>query len=365
MSDTYSQFSEVLPLGNIQRAEKIAWIRSVLECTEENLLEHVADPPEGFLAEELKKRFGVDVTSHIGDTADAWPCFDWEFDEEEATLALFSEEYFRIDHLTFFIQQYLQKFEPKAVFSLTWADHCSKLEPRCFGGGCAVVTADTITTFSTGDLVEELAEHTAKETGGFILSMLTFLGEASDAPEAPLPEGLPIVDRIDHPNKAAVLHTLEQLFGDLEASVPPAPPTVPAPVEEDYETRALRAVDAFLRAHKRIDETLGDVKARLNKDPYNAERLKEIDKLAACECDGSRFPGVILGLAHDGDTGYGWVGRCDQCATFNSDDHAAFFVARALGFDVDFADVNNRPRPYLKGLTFEQVQALERGKENR
>lgn len=142
--------------------------------------------------------------------------------------------------------------------------------------------------------------------------------------------------------------------------LPPPPPTAEEQQGFILE-KGLQARVDLLRALAQEGETLGDTEARLiTKTSYGRGWLDDVERLAMCECDSSRFPGVILGMAHDGNTDYAWVARCDVCRTFDSDEHAAFFAGRALGYEVGFArfDPQYNPRPFLKGLTFEEAAAL-------
>lgn len=320
MADNYSQFCEALVLGPDPKGEKVAWIRSVLECTQHALLEHVTDPPDGFLEEELEKRFGIEhILAELGDTLDCWPDFGWHFNEEEDTLFLEADEHFDLDHVLFFVQQYLKKFEPKGVFRMTWSDTCSKLRVSEFGGGWAVVTAKAYVAQSTGSAAEETAEEMAKELGGHVQGAASW----------PRREGDP------------------SLFLDE--------------VNGSYLDR-IKA--SYIQANQLEGETLGDTRMRMTGDKcLNGYKLFElIDQVHACECDQTAFPGIAFPIGVDGNFDRAWVQRCSDCELFESDDHAAFFVARKLGLEVAYAkfDPTYSARPFLKGITFEQAQDIEK-----
>jgi hypothetical protein len=163
--------------------------------------------------------------------------------------------------------------------------------------------------------------------------------------------------RLDDPDRDAVIEMLEEEFGDLVDPILPPPPEEQGLILD----KGMQARVDLLRALQQEGETLGDTEARLVKTTsYGKAWLDDIERAAECECDDARFP--VLGMAPNGNSDHAWVQRCDMCQTFASDEHAALFAGRALGYDVGFAkfDESFSPKPYLKGLTFEEVEALQR-----
>lgn len=94
------------------------------------------------------------------------------------------------------------------------------------------------------------------------------------------------------------------------------------------------------------------------------ERVETVDQASSCECDEGWAPGILLAMAPDSNASRAWVQRCDSCCLFESDDAAAFFAARLLKKEVGFArfDKTYSPRPYFKGMTYQELETLAKKK---
>lgn len=387
MASNYQQFAEAIPLGKNAEA-KIAWVKEVLECTEAGL--YGCEENGAFLTpkevtekhcEKLTAFLGHELVELLGDTTNSWPEFEWEIEQEdekdEAFLHIYATEDFDLDHVIAFVRAFLQTFEPRGVFKMTWSSHCTRPRIGEFDGGWCIVDAHNFVTHTAHEAVNESFEDWLIENRGHPIGR----GKPNT-----LAERAKKVTRIDDPDKEAVMGAIEQEFGDIGMN-----PCVelPAPIqnrlfqvgsetgrtssahpneanirttEDDFEARAKRAIHEFLENSREEGETIGDCEARYRRDRYGAELLKDIDRIAACECDGGAFPGIHLPLGHDENFDHAWVQRCDQCQLFKNDDFATFFVARKLGLEVGYARIHDggSARAYLKDLTFEEAMELER-----
>jgi hypothetical protein len=70
---------------------------------------------------------------------DLYPDFEWEIDQN--SLILFSEECGNLDQVCSLLQAYLREFDPKGHIGVEWAVTCSKMRPGEFGGGAVFITA--------------------------------------------------------------------------------------------------------------------------------------------------------------------------------------------------------------------------------
>jgi len=155
MADYYTQFS-----GSIDdlTAEEIAWVRKELTPPLER--EEYNPGAEAFLQQWLKDHNLNDPAEH-----EYWPRFDWSLDGDG--LWIYSDEDGCIDHVGIFVRRFLSLWRPAAVFSLTWADTCSKLRTGAFSGGWLVVSKDEIVYGNAYCEAEQAAQ--ALKTGDFKL----------------------------------------------------------------------------------------------------------------------------------------------------------------------------------------------------
>jgi hypothetical protein len=125
MANNYTQFSQVI----------------------ENLTKEEHD----WIEETLEERFDIGNDEWLGDY------FDHQLYDDY--IWFYSEEACSVDGVMDFVQEFLTKFRPNDVFSMEWADYCSKPRVGEFGGGACVVTKDEIHFIHTNDWVyQKLAE---------------------------------------------------------------------------------------------------------------------------------------------------------------------------------------------------------------
>lgn len=88
--------------------------------------------------------------------------FEWSLDEN--TMRIYADEAGTPELVAAFLQQYLEKFQPKGSLWFSWAYTCSKMRAGEFGGGAAFVTAKRIDFVDTALWAEEQAEKLAVRT---------------------------------------------------------------------------------------------------------------------------------------------------------------------------------------------------------
>ena len=154
MANNYSQFSE--SLVELTEAE-ITWIKDFLT-------EEAPDPDE---EKEAYQRWCEERHLQEGDEPEWFPGFQWQV--EENSLWMYSEEGCNTDYLVVFIQKFLQKFRPEEVFTATGADFCSKLRVSEFGGWWIAVSANYVRSGNCHGAAEkakkQLLERIKKEKG--------------------------------------------------------------------------------------------------------------------------------------------------------------------------------------------------------
>lgn len=149
MADNYSQFSEAI---DEITPEEAAWIEKVLRLDAEN------DEEFGVLQTELGVRHNKAI--------EYWPDFEWALEgKDKSSLWLYSEEGFTEENLTLFVQAFLRKFRPKAVFKATGSCTCSRLRIGEFGGWWLAVSAKEVRGGNTWDAASQAAEEMRKSLG--------------------------------------------------------------------------------------------------------------------------------------------------------------------------------------------------------
>ena len=132
MADYFTHFSIIVPLPT-EDAEQYA-----LNLAQQARRMHEDEPiPDDF---PLSLRDVVEAWQFQTDASD--PSNGWG-------LWLHTENG-GIDAVCAFIQHLLGRFDPNAHVALEWSNDCSKPRLDAFGGGAAIITAETIKTFSTG-----------------------------------------------------------------------------------------------------------------------------------------------------------------------------------------------------------------------
>ncbi len=153
MANSYTQFSE--SIGDITPQEE-EWIKSVLAL-------------EGGSEEDEKKL--MELLSLEGDPAafdlGCWPYFEWKLAQElpkdlpgtYSDLWLYCEEGFVERHLEIFVREFICRFRPDYIFSITGADTCSKPRRGEFGGWWLVIHKDGSEGGNTWDAAQEAVKR--------------------------------------------------------------------------------------------------------------------------------------------------------------------------------------------------------------
>lgn len=158
MANKYLQFALSFPLKTL--VEK-AWCTETM-TTLTSLLEfgRDKDPEErSQLARELGA-LGEVVLSEGWDYCD----FQWSMRTASAKtpdwvaeMHIYADESGSPEQVAAFLQQYLEKFDPRGSLWFSWAYTCSKMRTGEFGGGAVVVTATAIEFLDTQNWAEEAA----------------------------------------------------------------------------------------------------------------------------------------------------------------------------------------------------------------
>lgn len=125
MANNYLQFSETI---DDLTAEEYAWLKEVV------LWSPPEEIPEGF----QWPAWWDDDAEHLG----------FDFDLRADTFWVYAEESGNLDTLAELLLQFITKFRPDEVFTLTWAETCSKMRIGQFSGGAMVVSKDGVEFFN-------------------------------------------------------------------------------------------------------------------------------------------------------------------------------------------------------------------------
>ena len=142
MADNFRKFSQVIE--GIEPNEK-AWIRHVLEVQEDVLA--------------VLKKAGVRPKPI---EPEWWPGFSWKLRDLEGELWLYSEDNGCLEHVGEFVRAFLDRFRPKACWSVTWADTCSAPRIGEFSGGGLFVSAKRIQFFTPDEQIHRLQKRFEK-----------------------------------------------------------------------------------------------------------------------------------------------------------------------------------------------------------
>ena len=148
MADYRTQFSEeIKDLTDVEEN----WIRNELTP------EHKREKPKDFLDQWIKN---YPMLPH--NECENWPEFGWGI--EDRVLWVFSDDVAaNIEHVSVFVQRFINKFRPNYYFKMTWANTCSKPRVGSFSGGWAVVSKDR---WLYGDTVSDAERALAKLESG-------------------------------------------------------------------------------------------------------------------------------------------------------------------------------------------------------
>jgi hypothetical protein len=138
MAENYLQFSEIIPNITPEEAE---WIREKREFLEDS--------------ESIDRPVMFEDEGGLG--------FYLEVNEKEKEAWVYADEYGSIDCVAYFVQEFINEFRPFYIFSLTWAETCSKPRVSEFSGGWMVVTADNIKYGNCNDEIVQTIKGLERE----------------------------------------------------------------------------------------------------------------------------------------------------------------------------------------------------------
>ena len=119
----------MLPYASVPIAAQKKWLKKILEPLE------ACDPKfEAILFKE-----GIEAGECM---LDAWPDFDFFFEDEGLWLS--SPESCNLEHVAQVVRAFLKKFNPDAMWSMTWAETSSRMRLNEFSGGGMLVTSKEI-----------------------------------------------------------------------------------------------------------------------------------------------------------------------------------------------------------------------------
>jgi hypothetical protein len=138
MAENYLQFSEIIPDITLEEAE---WIREKREFLEDS--------------ESIDRPVIFEDEGGLG--------FYLEIDEKEKEAWIYADEYGNIDCVAYFVQEFINELRPSYIFSMTWAETCSKTLVGEFSGGWVVITADKILYGDCDNAISEAIRELERE----------------------------------------------------------------------------------------------------------------------------------------------------------------------------------------------------------
>jgi len=156
MANYYQEFSEEITWLT---EEEVEWIRSIL------LYDHDGDM-ENLDEEEFQtycdKHWDGDE-ENIPD--ECWPSIEYEIEHSPQSGTSIWMHGGQLEYVAVFVKKFLARFRPTNIFSLTWADTCSKPRIGAFGGGLVVISATQTEWRNTASMVDEIKSQVL-EGGG-------------------------------------------------------------------------------------------------------------------------------------------------------------------------------------------------------
>lgn len=125
MADYYTKFSAIVE--NLT-PDEAAWLHEQLDMNEDERFESDSWP------EWVRERNEFDI----------WPQFEFEFEDDDTQLWVYSRESDNIDQVAVLIQEFLSRYRPNEAWGMQWSNDCSKPRTDAYGGGAIFVTADKI-----------------------------------------------------------------------------------------------------------------------------------------------------------------------------------------------------------------------------
>ena len=158
MADFQTYISEVVPLSEEAgpRAAQHRWLDSLLRLNRWDFRDL------GSFKRKLES-FDLNVQALEDEgSLEEWPEFHHEINNER--LWIFDgEDKVDLVHVCVLIQGFLKQFRPDGMHVIQWADVCSKARAGEFGGGAAVIRADSFVLKTTSDLALLIEEQMQAE----------------------------------------------------------------------------------------------------------------------------------------------------------------------------------------------------------
>jgi hypothetical protein len=85
--------------------------------------------------------------------------YDYDLDRKSRSIHFYAEEFGNVDTLCVLVKEFILKFRPDFIFSITYAETCSKMRVGEFGGGALVVSKHGIDWINTYVWVEKKIEE--------------------------------------------------------------------------------------------------------------------------------------------------------------------------------------------------------------
>jgi len=148
MANNYLQFSE--EITKLKPKEK-EWILKELSPP--------TDPTEAFLDQWLK-----DHPIDDPDDWEHWPGFDWKIENEDSSLWLYAVDGGNMGDVIVFVQRFLKRWRPKQIFTLSWAETCSRPRIGEFGGGWLAVSANAVRSGHTREAAQAAKKELQKKS---------------------------------------------------------------------------------------------------------------------------------------------------------------------------------------------------------
>lgn len=174
MANNYLEFSEAISDLTLEEKE---WIEGIpkMEIFEDEI-DYGDREFENQMAREkfLHAAFVETLKAHDIDgdgilaegAIDLFPNFNCQIDSQgDWWLSTHQYEYGDVAHVAYIVQAFIKKFRPDMVFTMTWAEYCSKPRLGEFGGGWSVVNKNEMLFGGVWSEAEEHAE--ALRTGNF------------------------------------------------------------------------------------------------------------------------------------------------------------------------------------------------------
>lgn len=143
-------------------ADYFTHFRLIVPLPDEAAVQYALDLAEQAFHTRMGDEMPTDFPASLRDVIE-----DWQFDTDSNDpsngrgLWLHSSDG-GIDAVCAFIQHLLGRFAPEGHVTLEWSNDCSKPRVDAFGGGAALITAEKITSISTGEWLHQQVSRLPK-----------------------------------------------------------------------------------------------------------------------------------------------------------------------------------------------------------